>query len=359
MPQQYEITEEDDLPVELTDEEDSDERFIPASEALEAGPNEVPANALVYHVPEPTNIQVRRSGSIRNQPPAPPGVEEWDFHRLFATFQVNWRATSPYYSLGRRSRRALLINWSVDDLKSVEATSRIYDDIARRCPGEPPRDSAGNPLVGALVCPCAAKYGADPEVWKGLACPAENLQAFRHFTQLIRDLEVRAEDHVDVMQVVEIVKLMIYESRCDQDVQDDGRMFDLQVGQLNQQTGIAYYNKVTAIALLTQGQLAQRRQKIYKELVATREARMEARRKEIKAAAALGNASANNGMVQAMTRLNARNIERRRSVQIEDAGRVSRGAEDEIDEGEDEQEVTALLQLPAPDTLTNLSDIIE
>lgn len=358
MPQQYEILEEDDLPAELSEEEDSDEGFVPASEALQAGPNEVPANALIYRPPAPVAIQVRRAGSYRDQPPAPVGVEEWDFHRLFATFQVNWRATSPYYSLGRRSRRALLINWSVEDLKSIEATSRIYDDVARRCPGQSPRDAAGNPVVGALVCPCAAKYGADPEVWKGLACPAENLQAFRHFTQLIRNLDVRAEDHVDVMQVVEIVKLMIYESRCDQDVQDEGRLFDLQVGQLNQQSGIAYYNKVTAVALLTQAQLAQRRQKIYKDLVATRDARMEARRKEMKATAALGNAAANNGMVQALTRVNARNIERRRSIQIEDAGRVSRGVEDDIDEGEDEQEII-LHQLPAPDDLLGLSDTVE
>ena len=359
MTQQYEILEEEDFPLEMTDE-DNETNLLQVTDDLQAVPNETPASELTYRDPDPVSIRVRRSGSQRDAPSVTPGVEEWDFHRLFATFQINWRATLPYNYLGRRSRRSVLIHWSVDDLKSVEVTSRIYDDIARRCPGRAPTSSAGVPVAGALVCPCAAKYGADPEVWKGLACPAENLQAFRHFTQLIRDLEVHAEDHVDVMQVVEIVKLMIYEGRCDQELQAEGRMFDLQVGQLNQLTGIAYYNKVTPVSMLTQGQLSSRRQKIYKDLVATRDARTDARRKEMKATAAVGNAVASNGMVEVMTRLNARNIERRRSIQIEDAGRVGRAKVDDIDEGQEEvQETAPMLQISAPDASVNPSDTVE
>lgn len=315
--------------------------------------------ALLYQEPAPASIRVRRAGSSKDQPESPPGVEEWDFHKLLASFQVNWRAVTPYFSLGRIGRRALLINWSIEDLKSIEAASRIYNDVARRCPGNPPRDANNNILPGALICPCESRYGADPEVWKGLPCPAENLQAFRHFTQLVRDLEVRPENHVDVMQVVEIVKLMIYESRCDLDIQDEGRMFDLQVGQLNQQQNVAYYNKVTPVAILTQTQLASRRQKIYKDLVATKESRADARIKELKITASLGNASSKNTLVNLMTRLNARNIENRRSLQIEDSGSVSRAEEDDIDEGEEEETPTIVLELPRQQRSVELTDNLD
>ena len=319
-------------------------------------PEETEASALVYTEPDPPSIRVRRSGSNREQPPTPPGVQEWDFQKLLASFQINWRTTTPYFALGRISRRAVLINWTVDDLKSVEAVSRIYNDIARRCPGHPPRDRDDNILPGSLICPCESRYGADPEVWKGIPCPAENLQAFRHFTQLIRDLEILPENHVDVMQVVEIVKLLVYESRCDLDIQDEGRMYDLQVGQLNQQNNTAYYNKVTPVALITQAQLAQRRQKIYKDLVATRELRAETRRKEMKAAAALGTAGAQATVVGMMTRFNTRNIENRRSIQIESA-RVGRAVEDEIDEGEDD--IPSPRQLEAPQRAVELTDNLD
>ncbi len=211
-------------------------------------------------------------------------------------------------------------------------------------------------VLGAKVCPCEPRYGADPSVWKDLPCPAENLQSFRHFTQLIRDLEVKAENHVDVMQVIEIVKLMIYEARCDQDLQDEGRMFDLQVGQLNQQSGVAYWNKVTPVALATQGQLAARRMKIYKDLVASRDARAEAHRKEMKAAAALGNVATGQNIVKIMTRLNERNIQLRRTTQIEDAGRVSRT---EIDDADVEIDEPDGLVPEVSEDLEDLTDIGE
>jgi hypothetical protein len=345
--------ENDEIGINPDDE--SDAAFGPA------GTEASTENALLYREPAPPTISVRRAGSKREQPPTPPGVEEWDFGRLFATFQVNWQATSPHYFLGRRARRAALINWSVDDLKSVEATSRIYEDIARRCPGPPPRDTAGNPIAGARLCPCASRYGADPLVWQNLPCPAENLQAFRHFTQLIRDLHVPAENHVDVMMVIEVVKLLIYEARCDQDLQDEGRMFDLQVGQLNQATGVAYYNKVTPVALSTQGSLAARRMKIYKDLLAGKADRVDAKRKDAKVMAQLGNANANQNMVAAMTELNRRNIERRRSMQ--ETAQVNRIDVDEIDDSDDVDEIILPVretrQLPAPRMAVELSDIAE
>lgn len=181
---------------------------------------------------------------------------------------MDWTRTARYNVLGRRLRRASLLKWTEADLKSVENSSRIYSTVPRRCPGpNPGADENGNALPG---CPCRAIYGADPRVWEGVPCPAEVLYVQQQLTKYVRDLGIRARDHVDVQQVLEIVKLHVYESRCDEEIQKTGAIVEPVVGAVNQREGTVYWNKKTPTPLETQEKLSARRQRLYKDLLTTR-----------------------------------------------------------------------------------------
>jgi hypothetical protein len=153
--------------------------------------------------------------------------------------------------------QANTLGWYKDEVAAVNQTLGIYDKLPMLCQG-----------VGcfwAELCPTRPGF-----IYKGMRCPLETIEVYRQFALLVRELEVSPEDHVDLNMIADLVRLDVLIKRCDMRIQTDGMMTE-QVAGVAQKEGTPIYQLDMHQAIAMQDKLASRRDRIYKQLLASRD----------------------------------------------------------------------------------------
>lgn len=151
------------------------------------------------------------------------------------------------------------LQWYVEEVRSVNRILGLYEKLPMICPAE--------------RCPYADLCPTKPDfLFQGLRCPLEIMEIFRLFVRYIRELEVLPDGHVDLTQIMDLVRIDLQIHRIDQHLQREGMLKD-EVAQVVQSTGEAKYKKVSHPLLADQYKLRTQRDNLYKKLIADREAR--------------------------------------------------------------------------------------
>lgn len=157
------------------------------------------------------------------------------------------------------AQQAKVLGWRVQDVKAVNTTFGLYKTLPMVC-------RAGD-CFWASMCPTAPDF-----MFEGLLCPLETREVFRTFVRYIQELEVEPEDHVDLSLIVDLVRIDLQLKRIDQQVQIEG-MHVSHVAGVVQKTGEILREEIPHTLLTFQRGLRKDRSNIYKELLASREAR--------------------------------------------------------------------------------------
>jgi hypothetical protein len=156
--------------------------------------------------------------------------------------------------------QARFLDWYVRDLRSVNLSLGLYKTLPMTCEGQN--------CFWAKHCPTAPDY-----IYKGRLCPVEIMEIHRQFVLLCQELEVTPRDTVDLNHIADLVRLDAQIKRIDRRIQADGLMVQLVAG-VAQKTGEPVTELGAHPLFALQDKLAARRDRIYKALVISREAKM-------------------------------------------------------------------------------------
>ena len=151
------------------------------------------------------------------------------------------------------------LKWRVQDVRSVNRSLRLYDKLPMICQAED--------CYWASQCPTRPDF-----VFEGLKCPYEVMVIYRSFVGYIRELDVQSEDYVDLQMIEDLVRIDLQLSQCDQRLQLMGMWVDQTAG-IAQKTGTPIRDKAVNPLLTLQSKLRDDRNKLYKQLLASRDAK--------------------------------------------------------------------------------------
>lgn len=158
------------------------------------------------------------------------------------------------------------LEWYVDEVRSVNRILGLYDKLPMLCPGEK--------CYWAELCPTKPDF-----MFVGLRCPLEIVEVWRLFFRYVQELRIYPDRHVDLSMIADLVRIDLQIHRIDQQIQIQGMLRD-EVAAVVQNTGEAKYKKVIHPLIPVQCKLREQRDRIYEDLVATRDAREKAEREK-------------------------------------------------------------------------------
>ena len=187
--------------------------------------------------------------------------------KLLPVLDIDWSKSPAEQILPcREQTQARHLEWHVEDVRSVNRNLGLYNSLPMLCQADK--------CHRAQTCPTAEHDFP----FKGLRCPLEIIEAYRQLVQYIWELKVDPVNHTDLTQVGDLVRLDIQIKRIDEQVQRDGMMTD-QIAGIAQKDGKAVYGKGAHQLLVLQRGLRKDRNDLYRELLASRDAREDAARK--------------------------------------------------------------------------------
>lgn len=158
------------------------------------------------------------------------------------------------------SQQAKHLGWYVPEVKSVNRTLGLYDQLPMIC--------KGHECYWAEQCPTAPTFlfATPPR-----RCPLEIIDIWRYFAGYIRELGVSPDDHVDLNIIADLVRIDLAMKRLDRQLQLEGNLLVDTVGGIIQgQNGKAVYEKTTHPILQAQEKLRRDRSKLYDQLLVSR-----------------------------------------------------------------------------------------
>lgn len=153
--------------------------------------------------------------------------------------------------------------WSADKVRLAMSMHNILGNIPRMCYGK--RDCP----VGSL-CPIG-----DDQItirFKDKNCPVEVVDAFKLFAGYVIDLSIKPEDFVDLELVSDLVRITILEKRVDEYNKGVGVTVD-EPYLIDKQSGEVHTRVVANSTFAILNTFRKDKDSIYKQLVASREAR--------------------------------------------------------------------------------------
>lgn len=135
---------------------------------------------------------------------------------------------------------------------------RVYQTIPMTCSGEHCRV--------AHTCPLANK-----ERYMGKRCPVEVIEAFKSMAGYIRELKVDISKHTDIKHIINLVRLDIVLQRLDLEESMYGTI-EIMPHSVVQKTGETVMGRVISPAVKARLEIMAEQQRIWKSLLASREA---------------------------------------------------------------------------------------
>lgn len=158
-----------------------------------------------------------------------------------------------------------MLRWTEAEVRAVNALHGLYTDLPVQCRG------TGCDWAG--ICPLVAGGTVEPHL--GRECPLEIQEAFQCFVAYVTSLGIQPADYVDLTQVFDLVRIHIQLRRCDLDQKIHNLVGD-QPRLVIQKTGEVVRGPEVTLSVETQSRLRKDRDTIYKQLLASREAKVKA-----------------------------------------------------------------------------------
>lgn len=143
----------------------------------------------------------------------------------------------------------------------------VIHEIASTCYGEMCRYAPKCPVLKALK-----RDGKTDEAIKNTDCRVDKVQAIRIFSQLIRDLNIGADETMDLLSAVSLVRLYIIRRRIDWIYAIDGQDQDV-VSSIAQRSERPYYKKEANPLMAEADKIEKQIANIYSQLMASRKDR--------------------------------------------------------------------------------------
>lgn len=165
--------------------------------------------------------------------------------------------------------------WSAESVRAVTSQHGIFNNIPIRC-------------VGRGACPykdsCPIAPGLIEKRYKDNNCPVEIVEAYKLFAGYVISLDIKPEDFSDLQLVGDLVRLLLLARRCDL-YNKDKPIWENEVSQVDK-LGNVHCNKVPILTFPMMNTIRKDIQEIYKQLIATREAKVkrDAAMKDVKGA---------------------------------------------------------------------------
>jgi hypothetical protein len=166
-------------------------------------------------------------------------------------------------------KQAGTLGWHVQDVRAINRMLGLYNRLPLVC--------AASGCYWAKLCP--SREFDFPFV--GLCCPYEIEDIFYNFVRFVRELGVGPDDHVDLSMISDLVRLDLQIKRVDQQIQVEGMTMD-RVAGVAQRDAKAFREKAAHPLLILQRGWRKDRAEIYRQLVASREAKQAADRADEK-----------------------------------------------------------------------------
>lgn len=158
----------------------------------------------------------------------------------------------------RKLRKYLPLAEDSESSRSLEDRSGILDALPMLCKG--------------LECPVASRCPVSSRrEFVGTPCILQTIEAYRHFRDYVISLEISPEHYTDLQMVVDLVRTHVLSWWIDQLLAVDG----ITQTNVTMSGGSTSLTRVSHPLLAEQRALIREREHIYKELMASRRARLE------------------------------------------------------------------------------------
>jgi len=147
------------------------------------------------------------------------------------------------------------LGWDKNSVRITTETFGLYTSLPMVCEGEE--------CYWASRCPTAPEFN-----YLGCCCPLEINNIYQNLVLYIREMKVEPDDYIDLVSVVDLVKLNLQISRIDQLLQLEGMEVDRIVG-VSPKVG-PIRDKVVNPLVAQQRGLRADRSRLFKELLGSR-----------------------------------------------------------------------------------------
>lgn len=159
------------------------------------------------------------------------------------------------------SRQAKTLGWTIKETKLANQLSGVFTQLPMICKGT-------EGCEYAKICPVINR-----DQFIGSSCPLELMEIYKHFVAFTRELGVRVEDHTDLLSVADLCRLYLQVWRTDMSIRLQGELVR-EVAGTNIKTGAEYYKQSINQNRVSQQQARASIDKIYRQLLSTREQKM-------------------------------------------------------------------------------------
>jgi hypothetical protein len=230
-----------------------------------------PEDDLADEAPEGRDIVVITAPTPDGPPPArqltpedyePPKSTDFDFPKNSPSGRLpalNLENPLPLNILSERMQSRVL-GWEPDVIRVVNHETGIFTDLPMICAGT-------EGCKYGKICPVINR-----DDFIGRSCPLEVREVFKNFAGYVRDLGIAPTNFIDLKQVAQLCRHQVTMWRCDMSMKMEPEVGE-EVAVVAQKTGDVYMrpviNKHRDLQTLTEEKIL----KIYRELIATRDAR--------------------------------------------------------------------------------------
>jgi hypothetical protein len=156
------------------------------------------------------------------------------------------------------------LEWYVTEVRATNRRLRMYESLPMIC------QASG--CYWASMCPTRPDF-----MFEGLRCPLEIMEIYRTFVSYVRELKVQPDDYVDLKMVADLVRIDLTLMRMDQEIQVKGMWVDQTAGIVQgrdiPKAERAILDQVINPLIAAQSKLRDDRNKLYKSLLASRDAK--------------------------------------------------------------------------------------
>jgi hypothetical protein len=156
------------------------------------------------------------------------------------------------------NKQAKAIGWTIQETRLANRLTGIFSQLPMVCKG-----TAG--CVYGPICPVTNR-----DDFIGSSCPLELMEIFKHFVAYTRELAVSVEDHIDLLTIADMCRLQLQMWRTDMSMKLETEVIQEDVGQ-SPGSKIILKKKVININRAAQASIRNDLQKLYKQMLSTRE----------------------------------------------------------------------------------------
>jgi hypothetical protein len=184
--------------------------------------------------------------------------------------KIDWTDVSniPDEVLSLRRMSWYLESWNGKDLARILEGLTIFNEVPLACKGNTCRFAKTCPLVKAGT---VSRWEND-----NLSCPVEIVEAFKHFSSYINNLNVLPSDYTSVQLINDLVRLLIQMRRCDLLIREEDPV-EIMVMGINPSTRAPIESRKPNELLVVQERLRKDINTAYSKLLASREAQLKER----------------------------------------------------------------------------------